>query len=84
MGESAAETQEAELGVIVCRRTIRWTRAAGTCFASSFLEFNGVTSAQPRELHRSAAETNSQQMFRGMDIGDSVGGDNEASRLNRV
>jgi len=58
--------------------------SGGGVFRIIVLRIQRVTTAQPRELHRSAAETNSQQMFRGMDIGDSVGGDNEASRLNRV
>ncbi len=39
---------------MTAHRTNRCTRAAIACFASSFLELNGATTARPRELRRYA------------------------------
>jgi hypothetical protein len=45
--------------------TNRCTRAAIACFASSFLEFNGATTARPRELKRYTAFSNDSTLFLG-------------------
>ena len=41
-------------GRALCQRHItnRWTRAAGACFACSFIEFTVGATARPRQLHR--------------------------------